>query len=123
MNYETASDFEINKAVAEALGHELTQFSHIKVGRQWCIKEPVGDDWVPQKIPNYCEDWNEAGPIILKNMISLKDTLSGPYWKAEKEIDDGEAQYTIAEFVSDEPLRAAMIVYLKMQASELRKGL
>lgn len=107
MNYKNLSDSEINREVAKAIGHEVTQFSAVNIGRQWCIKEPCGDDWVPVKIPDYCNSPSDAFYIISSIGIDIKwrnSIKSGPMASLSGNSD--------IYHVDKNPLRAAMIVFL-----------
>ncbi|MGP2449050.1 phage protein NinX family protein [Pantoea stewartii subsp. indologenes] len=113
MNYSELSDFEINKAVAIACGYaeENCEFG-------WSGKPDVGVEWneetgYPTKSFNYCNSWADAGPIIVSNLISLKPVslfVGGHRWFATK----GEGDFYI-KAADNNPLRAAMIVFLMMQ--------
>ena len=85
MNYETASDDEINKAV-----------QHLKQGKQL---------WYP--LIDYCNNPSDAWPIIVENRISINN-YEEDHWEADH-TDYIDSVYHI------NPLRAAMIVFLKMQ--------
>ena len=97
MDYETASDFEINKAVAEALG-------------SYGICDRRGDVLVRNKPFDPCNSWADAGPIIVENKgcISYAGLLG---WYAANNPDGDN----LIQFWDKNPLRAAMIVFLKMQ--------
>ncbi len=103
MDYDKASDFEINKAVAEKLGYESV---HWKAGSSVLLKG------VLVTIKNYCNRPKDAWPIILENEISIRAWRTDNEWFAHHETPD---------FISTEsgrmknPLRAAMVVFLKMQ--------
>lgn len=120
MNYTEMSDFEINKAVAVALGGKATtdnmgmaiydmgdnpplvvsQFMHSK------------GDFLP------CNSWADAGQIIEKNGISITKFDHG-MWLASSDAYwvDGD-EWQIGGEASQNPLRAAMIVFLMMQESK-----
>mgnify|MGYP001073356582 CR=1 FL=1 len=86
MNYEKAGDFEINSAVKDIL-----------FGEHW-ITESVLCKW----------DFNnpaDAWPIIVENKINI-DFQYGSWPTAE---------YSEYIYTDENPLRAAMIVFLMMQ--------
>ncbi len=93
MNYKEMTDQEINKLVAERHGYTYKQF---KIFR-----------------PDYCNNPSHAWPIILENKISIQhnvlnrgdDWFAGVYCFGDVPI---ETDYM------ENPLRAAMIVYLMM---------
>ncbi|MBS0895538.1 DUF2591 family protein [Tatumella sp. JGM130] len=82
MNYQEMSDEQINHAVSDALSI------------------PRGDDW--------CNSWEESGPIVSDNNISLYPTEIT--WIA------GSATFHVSA-THENPLRAAMIVFLMMKES------
>ena len=96
MNYQEMSDEQINHAVSDALSI------------------PRGDDW--------CNSWEESGPIIEDNKISIfsdsdeqSDTDKDPtdYWWSAISFDTG-CQHN----AESNPLRAAMIVFLMMKEAD-----
>ncbi|WP_336658054.1 phage protein NinX family protein [Leclercia adecarboxylata] len=117
MDYSKPSDFEINKAVAE-----------IAISGDWFL-EPTDESpsWLVNlgvegrntvKLPDYCNNPADAWPIITRNYISLmyeeslgKWCAGKPYW-----VDGCEWQLDI-DVIDENPLRAAMIVFLMMQES------
>lgn len=113
MNYEDMSDPEINKAVADALGLKTTsQYDDFIAVR----KKGFGQ-WVEV---DYCNNPSDAWPIIFHSQISL----TSPNSFGTEEIWD--AEYFIpkntGEVISENnknPLRAAMIVFLKMKSEKI----
>lgn len=112
MNYEQMSDFEINKAVASALGHK-DLMADLWPGCEnrvvICGENPVAVD--------YCNGPEDAWPIIKENGISLSAWQNGKDWTAW--FAGNSMEHCAPEFshASDNPLRSAMIVYLMMQES------
>lgn len=102
MNYAEMKDHEINAAVGEAMG--------------WNAKFIHQDDSVTFRDDlgrlrgrkNYCNSWADAGPIILSNRIGLEPAIKGSRWVAQN------GYFKNAE-ANENPLRAAMIVFLMMQ--------
>lgn len=119
MNYAEMKEHEINAAVGEALG--------------WNAKFIHQDDSVTFRDDlgrlrgrkNYCNSWSDAGPIIAGNFIAIVPAyefqdeseerlkLTGR-WGAESISE--EAKSLVAR--DQNPLRAAMIVFLMMQEGE-----
>lgn len=110
MNYSEMSDFEINKAVGEI----------ILEGKWACKPGCAGnqsDSWYYGSVdtfvtpypalPDYCNSWADAGPIIQRDFIAINPVMKG--WCAGSD-DDAEIYFPHAN-----PLRAAMIVFLMMQ--------
>jgi len=96
MDYESMSDFEINKRVAELMWPNFVNYEQFGRVR---VQDPDGDD--------FYFDFNnpsDAWPIIMKNKITV-----GP-----EENDIWSAFDISVENIYDDknPLRAAMIVFL-----------
>jgi len=115
-NYEDKSDFEINKAVAEALypDHKVgmsgfgNSCNFPRDQRGVWVEKPDGYGLIDIFQP--CESPSDAWPIITDNRIGIKPRMLTGYWSAEHlEVN---ACYAYAD---DNPLRACMIVFLKMQ--------
>ena len=98
MDYETATDFEINIAVAEGLG--AYGFCGL-----W------GDVLVKNTPFDPCNSWADAGPIIVKNKINI---TFGADLCGSQTLHNNK----FIESVDKNPLRAAMIVFLKMKEAE-----
>lgn len=115
-NYADMGDFEINSAVASALGvdfeaHETGVYASVKWG---------GDNVVSVAgIVDYCNNWADAGPVIDEIFSSL--TSTGKY---DDGIGFGERDMTVwqAQMHHNKcgKLRAAMIVFLMMKDNETR---
>lgn len=98
MSYEDFSDFEINKLVSG------------KFRRVWTWKNQVylsQNSTVPL---DYCNNPQDAFPIIKENCIYLNPLAGGDFtlWQC------GDKFNTVESF-DENPLRAAMIVFLKME--------
>ncbi len=65
------TDQEINKAVAESVGWKCQ--SHVReqdrASAEMCWIRPGNEDWKPERIPNYCNSYDEILPLVkaLKN--------------------------------------------------------
>ncbi|MBI0276863.1 DUF2591 family protein [Hafnia alvei] len=110
-DYSKMSDFEINKLVASSLGgfesEDIFELQGVIFKRHGKYQYSVFDP---------CNDPSEAWPIILSNLIALKPVklyVGGHRWFASK----GDGDFGL-KFADDNPLRAAMIVYLMMKESE-----
>lgn len=102
MNYEQMSDFEINKSVAELLSVNLGVGS-IESG---CV---VWDESFNEI--DYCNNPSDAWPIITENHIHI---CFGSELTTAKAFTCTE----LVEVVDKNPLRAAMICFLKMKDAE-----
>lgn len=112
MDYSKLSDQEINMAVAGILHPDSVVIESKSRPPSACITGHLPSLWV-----DYCSNPADAWPIIQSNGISLVKyehgmwlASSDAYWVDGVEWQiDGEAH--------PRPLRAAMIVFLKMQES------
>lgn len=116
MDYSKLSDFEIDKAIADALGIEY-DIAITFVNPVDKINGNHVEEYVMKKITNNEKHWrrfsptripNDAFPIIEANRISLRNRYEGD-WKAENEWGDSHSH------ISRNPLRAAMVVFLMMR--------
>ena len=79
MKYEEMSDFEINCAVAKALGYNRPGFLNAVLAGE----ESEGEKFDP------CNSWANAGPISEENMISVDHHNNGSYIKVWGYSDAG----------------------------------
>ena len=105
MDYKDNSDFEINKAVAETLGLEAQVQSEGPPGYETYFLIC----WHPGLAPfkrDYCNNPSDAWPIIesIWDDLMLTDVNHNTEWDLGMKTDD-----------RSDKLRAAMIVFLKMQ--------
>lgn len=114
-NYEEMSDFEINKAVALIAGvtfnddGEPVRFVECDTGAYADFNEIEFDP---------CNNPEDACPIIIENRIGTIPAPDNGLWKAaHRKIGNDDTPY---HFTQDKnPLRAAMIVFLKMNDDKL----
>ncbi|WP_313110441.1 phage protein NinX family protein [Pantoea eucrina] len=128
MNYSEMTDFEINCAVARAMGMSHAFFFSKSEGDFCEGIEPSdrGPIWQSEKHMvngyrvsngncfNPCNSWADAGPIIEKERITI--AFDGSEWVADSDayFVDG-AEWQISGETNRNPLRAAMIAFLMMQ--------
>lgn len=98
MNYSEMSDFEINKAVAFHIG----------------LSTVIAAENLEF---NPCNSWADAGPIIEKYRITMNAQFGGWFCfvstaKTMSQLEEGNHHFS---HMHDNPLRAAMIVFLMMQ--------
>lgn len=109
MDYSKMSDFEINKRVAD-----------IAMNGTWHVKpsHPNNDTggWLygpngiqTYDLPDYCNNPADAWPIIVENGIGIRKQ-SNSLWCVSRQ-GGMYPQY------NENPLRAAMMVFLRMQES------
>lgn len=105
MDYRKMSDFEINKMVAIILGKDLMPDDCQEFGLSGFTEVMLrsGD------YKDYCNNPADAWPIIVDNSIGIKKQSNG-IWVASRH-GGMYPQY------HENPLRAAMIVFLMMQES------
>lgn len=134
MNYENMTDFEINKAVTVALGVEVTEGEFLKYQKANKPRVPAKQDCPVHIWVDYCNNPSDAWPIILENQISINakskcDYEIGMYqftgeWRADAFISCG-GEFGMGDDVikcaNENPLRAAMIVYLMMNEKQAEK--
>lgn len=107
MNYTKMSDFEINHKVL-AITSEVKPlgYAHNADKRSAGVVKSNRYHWY-----DFCNSWADAGPIIQKYGISLH-YIGGGHERGGWGADDPSGEkYTY----NDNPLRAAMIVFLMMQ--------
>jgi len=104
MDYESLSDFEINKLVAEALGF---------APKEWAGRDDVVliKEMGFAMLKDYCNSPSDAWPIITESRMSMEYECDVKGWYLEVESADGRCFFAY----NHNPLRAGMIVYLKMQ--------
>ncbi|MCN0257617.1 DUF2591 family protein [Salmonella enterica] len=122
MDYSQLSDFEINVAVFEAIHNGSPDYKEGENGAMVFISfegDIVNGDAVEVEVErgsfNPCENPADAWPIITENNISIiLDNPSMPCAtdNARDLFDDAGPNVGVAY---DNPLRAAMIVFLMMQ--------
>ncbi len=136
MNYESMSDFEINKAVSENSGYlvqDINDDSMIGMNSKFHAQYP-NTVWVAEldcTTGEQCSAWeqksftriaDDAWPIIIENKISIEYDKSHNMWIAH------QGDYLMGKFIEDcgyrnqcedkNPLRAAMVVFLMMQETK-----
>ncbi|WP_241569173.1 phage protein NinX family protein [Rosenbergiella collisarenosi] len=118
MNYQDMSDFEINKAVAIAIG-----YSPEMCEQGWEGSSKVGVEWenesgYPSRWFDYCNSWADTGPILEESGITIiMDHPSMPLatnncvgWYSDEEKPLHHA--------NENPRRAGLVVFLMMKGGE-----
>lgn len=122
-DYSKMSDFELNKAVAEVTYKDLPGLvvvRDVETRDRVTVFKDLGEETVSVCCVDYCNSWTDAGPIILKNRISVIFDESDTETPGEKfewcgAISDCHKHQV--PYLSN-PLRAAMIVFLMMRESK-----
>ena len=111
MNYEDMSDFEINKLTAYVLDFNDGEDNYF--------------DILPQLVPDFCNNPQDAWPIIIENKISISHSIA--LYRADALVYDERFDKGFKIFKQDSQLgdtssrgalRAAMICFLKMKDAE-----
>lgn len=114
-NYEEMSDFEINKLVAISVGFKCYYGdgsytnNHGLIGAIVSGKNNSGRMMVGEFNP--CNNPSDAWPIIVDNEISINRWATSDDWATDR--------FGHFDTRDDKPLRAAMIVFLKMNEGKL----
>ena len=124
MNYEDMSDHEINMAVT-CIENNCQGWSVLGDNSGFYHCGVDGNGYYEQAALDYCNNPSDAWPIIVENAISIQpvhDVAAGGYYKLS-EIKYWTAWATnrqsVDSFTEDKnPLRAAMICFLKMKDAE-----
>jgi len=123
MNYSEMSDFEINCAVAEAIGQKRMP----GMGWEGAQDKPytVAICGGPKRFGAFapCSSWDDAGPIIQKYGIAIAFDEFEQEWVAFSEFRFDKAGWDMEVepkkyHHNKDPLRAAMIVFLMMQEAK-----
>ena len=116
MDYDGMSDFEISRLVAESVGlyWHMNPSHRLNYSGSWCYgEEPKDKSIIAVSLPDYCNEPESAWPIIIESKINIdfRESISaGPMCRVS-----GKSELY---HVDKNPLRAAMIAYLKMKEGE-----
>jgi len=111
-NYEEMSDFEINKLVAQHL-HDEDWWHKYNTVLTMQLKPTDSGGMELRKFPvNYCKNPSDAWPIILESKFKVDPRRSSPKLDWMVSLDDQ------IYAVDKNPLRAAMICFLKIKDAE-----
>ena len=129
MNYEEMSNYEINKEVSKYWGviskHLNLEDTEITLNDEnetvYVMSENGVFEWLPVTYFDPCKNPNDAWPIIVDNNIEITPNFNG-MWTAsciKVYTFEEEPVYDNDLCQSDKnPLRAAMICFLKMKDAE-----
>lgn len=106
MDYSQLSDQEINMLVAK-IQHPDKNFIESKTRPPSVVLLNHINNWV-----DYCNNWSDAGPIIVENKITIHAPM---HYDEPQEWLAFDVHDSDADFMDENPLRAAMIVFLMMQ--------
>lgn len=114
MNYAEMTDFEINKKVCDFFWPSLSKSNFCENknfeqgGSAVYIKNGYGGF-----SRDYCNSWSDAGPIIEKHMICLAADVFAEPQDGGKWVAQPAYGWDSERVRSDNPLRAAMILFLQ----------
>jgi len=117
MNYEEMSDFEINRSVAAIIfpDSEVPERGDALV-RNSTQCQVIHEPAVSGELKDYCNNPSDAWPVIVENKIAVMpdsdDTWKAGNLPAKKVV--GWANFIRGQ---NNPLRTAMIVFLKMKGA------
>lgn len=113
MDYSKMSDFEINYEVLAVIEPDVEHMQLSADQKSFFHCGHDGNGFYETAIPDYCNSWADAGPIIQKHGITL--AFFDDEWTADFDayFVDG-VEWNIGGVADKNPLRAAMIVYLMM---------
>ena len=121
MNYQEMSDFEINKAVAIALGHECYYENGSFTNGRMDSSVVVKGNGIVGSV-NFCKSWADAGRIAQEYKVSTHAPRFGEGWMAEhtgsdEDVNDG---FEVDDFEhhNENPCRAIWVVFLMMKGGE-----
>ena len=109
-NYKEMSDFEINKAVAVALGFTLYESEN---GTFLLEGNDKPTAYTCKQFIPYCNDWAYAGPLMVDNRLEC-------YWTNPLDMDWVAKPANSADIrsKSTNPCRAIAICYLMMKEAD-----
>ncbi|ECM7734920.1 DUF2591 domain-containing protein [Salmonella enterica subsp. enterica serovar Newport] len=121
MDYSQLSDFEINVAVFEAIHNGSPDYKEGENGDMVFVSfegDIVNGDAVELEVEsgsfNPCANPADAWPIIVENRIGIIPAPENGLWKAaHRKVGSDSTPYHMTQ--DENPLRAAMIVFLMMQ--------
>ena len=117
-NYADKTDQQINELVAMANGLNVQERSIIGIGRIPVVVKLFCGVEDLTSVPDYCNNWADAGPVMFENKISLLwDETNGVCKAAVASMFDVNT-CRINGVSHANPLRAAMIVFLMMKDAE-----
>ena len=120
MNYETATDFELNVKLTEiVLANRYPRAKSIEFdGRQHCFwVNHIGFSSFP--VADYCNDWNATMPLAVKHGVGLMCTGSDDYGLTYSATDGlwhhSNSIYPVTMEIqcNGKPLRAVVICLIK----------
>ena len=114
-DYSKMSDFEINKAVAINRGGYQGHVEHMKHGVKESNRDSHGIFYFER---DYCNNPSDAWPLIESNLICLMADVFCEPQDGGKWIAQPAYGWQHERVRNDNPLRAAMIVYLMMKDVE-----
>ena len=120
MNFEDMADSQINMLVCMGK-HDLENWGYFVTasGQQVFHMDSGTADERIIDVPDYCNSPDDAWPIIVENKIEVAYHPINKYWYSSINLYNGTDDFDYRFATDDEnPLRAAVVVYLKMKEAE-----
>lgn len=114
MNYETASDFELNKRLAELLGFKFRVDGDKLI---LAIKHQGSNVISIEGTVDYCTDWNATMPMAVEHGAYYYPSKNG-YEGRVVTKQDRNGHYYNQKSNEDNPLRAIVICLIKVLESK-----
>lgn len=117
-NYEEMSDFGINKLIAKLkYNHprDPEYFKFYRLDKGSAVQVNAYKMW-PQNL-DFCNNPSDAWPIIFENKIAT-EWHHADVWRAQCDNQHKPGAYKVFTSYCYNPLRAAMICFLKMKEAE-----
>ena len=115
MNYSEMTEFEINCAVLADIEPDVEHMQLSADQKSFYHCGYDGNGFYETAIPDYCNSWTDAGPIIEKHLICLAADVFAEPQDGGKWVAQPAYGWDSERVRSEKPLRAAMIVFLMMQ--------
>ncbi|HBB2823771.1 TPA: DUF2591 domain-containing protein [Escherichia coli] len=117
MDYSQLSDFEINRMVGDIIFKGLWPCKPETSGNntnKWYYGNADTTFEPLNHLPDYCNDPSASWPIIVENRIGIIPAPENGLWKAaHRKVGSDSIPYHMTQ--DENPLRAAMILFLMMQ--------
>ena len=126
MNYETATDFQLEDRLADLVGYEPSDIEKM-VGSMVSAMQQDEDPLVKRSVfgmkssssPNYCTDWNATMPLAVEHGLDIELPIAclGGIGQITKYIA-GDTDIMVDFVIGYNPLRAIVICLIKVLESK-----
>lgn len=126
MNYENASDTELEDRLADLVGFKPTdmqiaarEFVNALKESEDCMVRTSVRGYKTSTSPNYCTDWNATMPLAVEHRVCLKSPIkANEMWVAIWNECGGIWTPNELQTKSKSPLRAIVICLIKVLESK-----